>query len=82
MPAVTFRMSELTIIVAVLSVLGHCLAIFWPRKPLKEPLDENGFPILWCNNDEKQANVACVWQDSPPEPVAAAANGAAHSRSV
>lgn len=75
-------MSELTVIVAVLSVIGHCLAIFWPRKPLKEPLDENGFPILWCNNDEKQANVACVWQDATEQPAATTADDAAHSRSA
>jgi hypothetical protein len=61
-------MLEPTIILAALSVVGHCLVIFWPRKPLKEPLDENGFPILWCNNDAKQQNIACVWRDAAEHP--------------
>jgi hypothetical protein len=61
-------MSELTVIFASLTVLGHCLVIFWPRKPLQEPIDENGFPIIWCNNDEKQENVACVWRDVAEQP--------------
>jgi hypothetical protein len=63
-------MFEPTIILAIVSVIGHCLAIFWPRKPLQERTDENGFPILWCNNDEKQKDVACVWDDviEPPTP--------------
>jgi len=61
-------MFELTVILAVMSVLGHCLAIFWPRKPLQEKTDENGFPILWCNNDEKQKDVACVWDDVIKQP--------------
>jgi hypothetical protein len=52
--------------------MGHCLVIFWPRKPLQERVDENGFPILWCNNDDKQENIACVWRDVAEQPVAAA----------
>ncbi len=63
-------MLEPTIILAALSVLGHCLAIFWPRKPLQEQTDENGFPILWCNNDEAQKNVTCVWDDVVEQPAA------------
>ena len=61
-------MTEPTVILATLSVIGHCFAIFWPRKPLKEPLDKNGFPILWCNNDEKQENIACVWKSAAEQP--------------
>jgi hypothetical protein len=30
---------------------------------LQEQTDENGFPILWCNNTEQQKNVTCVWDD-------------------
>lgn len=63
-------MSEPTIILAIISVVGHCLAIFWPRKPLKEKLDQNGFPILWCNNDEKQVDIACVWRVAAEHPLA------------
>lgn len=62
-------MFEPTIILAVLSVIGHCVAIFWPRKPLQEQTDENGFPILWCNNTEQQKNVTCVWDDVVATPV-------------
>lgn len=75
-------MSQPTIILAILSVIGHCLAIFWPRKPLKEAVDENGFPILWCNNDEKQKDVACVWNDAVEQPVALVHDDAAHRRSA
>ena len=62
-------MSVPTVLLAALSVLGHCLAIFWPRKPLKCAVDENGFPIIWCNNTDKQENVACVWREVAEEPV-------------
>jgi len=75
-------MTEPTVILAFLSVLGHALAIFWPRKPLKERLDENGFPILWCNNDEKQKNIACVWDDVVDHPVNVAHGDTAHRRSA
>jgi hypothetical protein len=75
-------MTALTIILAVLSVIGHGLAIFWPRKPLKERLDANGFPILWCNNDEKQKNVACVWDDAVEHPVNVAHDELAQRRSA
>jgi hypothetical protein len=61
-------MSEPTVIIAVLSVIGHCLAIFWPRKPLQERIDANGMPVLWCNNDEKQQDIACIWRDAAEEP--------------
>ena len=63
-------MFEPTVILALVSVIGHCLAIFWPRKPLEEQTDENGFPILWCNNDAQQKDVACVWDDVIEQPVA------------
>lgn len=75
-------MSEPTIILAALSVIGHCLAIFWPRKPLKTPVDENGFPVLWCNNNEAQQNVACVWSSAAEEPVHDLAEQGHHRRSA
>ena len=75
-------MSDPTVILAILSVLGHCLAIFWPRKPMKERLDENGFPILWCNNTEKQADITCVWQAAAEEPVSAIPEELADRRSA
>jgi hypothetical protein len=46
---------------AIFVSLTHCVALFWPRKPLKVPLDENGLPILWCNETEQKKDVACVW---------------------
>ena len=73
-------MSEPTIILAVLSVVGHCLAIFWPRKPLKEKLDANGFPILWCNNDAKQEDITCIWQAAAEEPATSGEDHAPHRR--
>jgi hypothetical protein len=75
-------MLEPTVILAALSVIGHCLAIFWPRKPLQERLDENGFPILWCNNDDKQENIACVWRDVTEQPVTAPQDDGTHQRSA
>ena len=75
-------MTEPTVILAVLTVIGHCLAIFWPRKPLKERLDGNGFPILWCNNNEKQENIACVWQAVAEQPADALPEEGAHRRSA
>ena len=75
-------MSEPTIILAIVSVIGHCLAIFWPRKPLTERLDDNGFPILWCNNDETQKDVACVWNDAIEQPVPALQEAVSQRRSA
>ncbi len=75
-------MTEPTVILAILSIVGHCLAIFWPRKPLKTPVDENGFPILWCNNNEEQANIACVWRDAAEEPAEAFVETAPEHRSA
>ncbi len=46
---------------ALFVVVTHCVVIFWPRKPLKVPLDENGLPVLWCNETENRKDVACVW---------------------
>ncbi len=74
--------SEPTIILATLSVVAHCLAIFWPRKPLQERTDENGFPILWCNNDDKQENIACVWRDVADRPATVLHEEIAHQRSA
>ncbi|HEY3899030.1 MAG TPA: hypothetical protein VGM54_10480 [Chthoniobacter sp.] len=75
-------MTNPTVIIAILSVVGHCLAIFWPRKPLTTPVDENGFPILWCNNDEKQENVACVWGKIAEQPAVALGEHADARRSA
>ena len=74
-------MSESTIILAALSVIGHCLAIFWPRKPLKEKLDQNGLPILWRNNDAKQEDIACIWRVAAAE-VASVVNDDGQRRSA
>jgi hypothetical protein len=49
----------------------HCAVIFWPRKPLKIPTDENGLPILWCNENEQKENVACVWWEDSDDVVLA-----------
>jgi hypothetical protein len=73
-------MSEPTVILAICSVIGHCLAIFWPRKPLKEKLDANGLPILWCNNDEKHKDIACIWRSAAEEPVIAVVEDESASR--
>jgi len=80
--AITLRMSEPTIILAALSILGHVLAIFWPRKPLQERTDANGFPIVWCNNDDKQENIACVWRDAAEEVAAPLHEEVTHQRSA
>jgi len=73
---------EATVILAFLSVIGHCIAIFWPRKPLNGPLDHNGFPILWCNNDEKQENITCVWKGATEQPAGPLQEETAHRRSA
>ena len=75
-------LTEPTVVLAVMSVLGHCLAIFWPRKPIKGPVDENGFPILWCNNDEKQENIARVWRIVAEQPADPLQEETAHRRSA
>lgn len=75
-------MSEPTIILAALSVIGHCLAIFWPRKPLKTPVDENGFPVLWRNNDEKQEDIACIWDSVAEDPAHELGDHGPHRRSA
>jgi len=61
-------MTAPTIALAIASVVAHCLAIFWPRKPLKTPVDENGFPILWCNNNQLQQDITCVWRSAAEQP--------------
>jgi hypothetical protein len=75
-------MFEPTVILAAVSVIGHSLVIFWPRKPLKERLDENGFPILWCNNNDKQENVACVWKDASEQSITVVHEEVVHRRSA
>jgi len=63
-------MNQWTILLAVTVVVAHSIAIFWPRKPLKESTDENGLPILWRNESDQSKDVACVWwgetEDAPP----------------
>lgn len=56
-----------TIILAIFVLVTHCVALFWPRKPLKVPLDENGLPVLWCNETEETKDVACVWWEEDAE---------------
>ncbi|HSH96312.1 MAG TPA: hypothetical protein VK968_19350 [Roseimicrobium sp.] len=48
---------------AIFVVVTHCVVIFWPRKPLNVPLDDNGQPMLWRNETEQKKDVACVWWD-------------------
>ena len=62
-------MNLLTIILAIIVVACHCIAIFWPRKPLTVPLDENGLPVLWCNETEQKKDVACVWWEGDEDTV-------------
>jgi hypothetical protein len=71
-----------TVILAILSVIAHCLTIFWPRKPLETPVDENGFPILWTNDNEKQENVTCVWATAVEQPAAGLVEHAGERRSA
>jgi hypothetical protein len=56
-------MNEWTVILASAVVIAHCVAIFWPRKPLNVPTDENGLPVLWRNESAQSKDVACVWWD-------------------
>jgi len=75
-------MTEPTVILAVFSVLGHCVAIFWPRKPLTTSVDKNGFPILWCNNNERQEDITCVWRTATEEPAKDLVEAAGECRSA
>ncbi len=61
-------MNQLTIILAFLVAGAHVVFFFWPRKPLEGPTDEEGRPILWCNEDEQSKDVTCVWADAAAEP--------------
>lgn len=54
-------MHLLTAILAGVVFTGHCIVIFWPRKPIKGPKDANGFPRVWSNNTPKQKDIASVW---------------------
>lgn len=65
--AIISRVNELTQILAVIVVVAHCAVIFWPRKPINVPTDDNGMPILWHNEDGSRQDIACVWQDSSPK---------------
>jgi hypothetical protein len=55
-------MNQFTIVLAALVIVTHLGVIFWPRKPLTEATDENGFPILWRNQNEQSKDVACIWR--------------------
>jgi len=59
--AIIFIVNTWTIALAIFVVVTHCAVIFWPRKPLTVPLDENGQPLLWRNETEQKKDVACVW---------------------
>jgi hypothetical protein len=59
---------------AIVVVVTHCVAIFWPRKPLKVPTDENGLPVLWRNESEQSKDVACVWWDDAEDATASQAS--------
>lgn len=72
----------MTVILAFLSVGAHLAFIFWPRKPLGVPTDEEGRPILWCNNEEQKENVACVWNETPAESPPVFAAGARSATSL
>jgi hypothetical protein len=50
-----------TIILALAIITSHSVALFWPRKPLEVPLDQNGLPLLWRNEADVKKDVACVW---------------------
>jgi hypothetical protein len=68
--AITSIVNEITAFLAAFVVLAHCVAIFWPRKPFKGPVDKAGFPLLWRNETEQSENVTCVWEeDSASGPV-------------
>jgi hypothetical protein len=56
-----------TIALAILVVVTHGIVLFWPRKPLNVPLDDNGQPVLWKNETEQKKDVACVWWDEPEQ---------------
>ena len=70
-------MQLLTPILAAVVFVGHCAVIFWPRKPLAGPSDENGFPLVWSNNNPERQDITCTWPggtkqtaQSPPAEIA------------
>lgn len=68
----------LTIGLAVFVILSHGIAIFWPRKAIDVPVDEEGRPILWHNETSSTKDVVCVWwEDSEEDQAATAAADAA-----
>lgn len=67
-----------TIALAAFVVVTHCVVIFWPRKPLTVPLDENGQPILWRNETEQKKDVTCVWWGEPVQGSTAPASNKAN----
>jgi hypothetical protein len=65
-----------TIALAIFVILAHCAVIFWPRRPLNVPLDDNGQPVLWRNETEQKKDVACVWWDDVEDTTTAKAPAA------
>lgn len=76
--AILSIVTQWTLILATFVIVTHCLAIFWPRKPLKVPTDEEGRPVLWRNETEEAKDVACIWWGDSDE---ASAEAAAPERS-
>jgi len=77
--AIIFIVNAWTIILAIFVLVTHCVALFWPRKPLKVPLDENGLPMLWCNETEQKKDVACVWWGDEADAQSRASTGSKSS---
>ena len=62
MPVAQLRaMSVITPILAAVVAAVHFAVIFWPRKPPEGPTDENGFPLLWSNDNSERKDVTCTW---------------------
>lgn len=57
-------MNQAAQVIALLVVVIHLGVIFWPRKPLCDPVDENGLPLLWRNQGEDRRDVSCVWSET------------------
>lgn len=64
--AIISRVNEPTLILAVIVAVAHVAVIFWPRKPITEPTDKDGMPIIWHNQDESRQNITCIWHEPSP----------------
>src|SRR4051794_26530568 len=80
MAAIISIVHTLTAILAVVTIIAHCVAIFWPRKAMTTVVDTEGRPILWRNQEGAKKDVACVWWDEPQDELAAEL--AAHAKVV